>query len=141
MAVDSVIEAKWKSNGQPMNGVALVCRANEDNTSWYEMRLSSQGDWQMLRYDKSIRDNDPFKNPYVSIKKGVAKLKLVRVSGDNVSKFSCIGSKLTYEVNGTKILETNNNDIKDGGMVGLGVMSAMYLPVVIHWDYYAATTP
>lgn len=24
---DAVIEAKWKSNGQSMNGVALICRA------------------------------------------------------------------------------------------------------------------
>jgi hypothetical protein len=141
MAEDTVIEAKWKSNGVGMNGVALVCRAAEDNSSWYEMRVSSQGEWQMLRYDKSIRENDPNKNPYVTIKKGIAKTKLIRLSGDNVSKFSCIGSKLTYEVNGTKILETNNSDIKSGGMYGLGVMSSVYLPVVIQWDYFSVTTP
>jgi hypothetical protein len=105
MTEDSIIEAKWKSNGQSMNGVALVCRASEDSSSWYEMRLSSQGEWQLLRYDQTIRDVDPFKNPYVTIKKGLAKNKLVRPSGDNVSKFSCIGSKLSYEVNGTKIVE------------------------------------
>ncbi|NMB54591.1 MAG: hypothetical protein GYA15_07805 [Leptolinea sp.] len=139
--VDSVIEAKWKSNGQSMNGVSLICRAAEDNSSWYEFRLSSQGEWNLLRYDKSIRDNDPYKNPYVTIKKGLAKLKLVRVSGDNVSKFTCAGSKLTYEVNGTKIAETSNNEIPGGGMVGLGSMSAVYLPVVIQWDYFSVTPP
>lgn len=138
---DAIIEAKWKSNGQSMNGVSLICRASEDYSSWYEFRMSSQGEWSMLRYDKSIRDNDPYKNPYVTIKKGLAKSKLVRVSGDNVSKFSCIGPKLTYEVNGTKIMETNNNDIPSGGMVGLGSMSAVYLPVVILWDYFSVTTP
>jgi hypothetical protein len=139
--VDSIIEAKWKSNGQSMNGVSLLCRAAEDYSSWYEFRMSSQGEWNMLRYDKSIRDNDPYKNPYVTLKKGLAKSKLVRVSGDNTSKFSCIGSKLTYEINGTKVMETNNNDIPSGGMVGLGSMSAVYLPVVIMWDYFSVTTP
>lgn len=138
---DVVIEAKWKSNGQSLNGVALLCRASEDYTGWYEFRMSAQGEWQLLQYDKSIRDNDPFKNPYVTIKKGVAKQKLVRVTGDNVSKFSCVGSKLSYEVNGTKIIETSNTKIKGGGLVGFGAMSATYLPVVIQWDYLSAEQP
>ncbi len=138
---DVVIEAKWKSNGQSLNGVALLCRASEDYSGWYEFRMSAQGEWQLLQYDKSIRDNDPYKNPYVTIKKGVAKQKLVRVTGDNVSKFTCSGSKLTYEINGTEIVQTSNTKIKGGGLVGIGVMSAMYLPVVIQWDYLSVTQP
>jgi len=141
MTENAVIEAKWKSNGQSMNGVSLLCRASEDFTGWYEFRMSSQGDWQLLQYDKSIRDNDPYKNPYVTIKKGVAKQKLVRVSGDNVSKFTCSGNKLSYEVNGTKIIETTNTKIKGGGLVGIGVMSSVYLPVIIQWDYLDVTQP
>lgn len=140
-ANDVVIEAKWISKGQSLNGIALVCRAAEDNSSWYEARVSAQGDWAILRYDKSIKDADPFKNPYVTLKKSVAKPKLVRPAGDNVSKFSCVGSKLTYEINGTKLVETANNDIKGGGMVGLGVMSSTYLPAQIDFDYFSATTP
>jgi hypothetical protein len=140
-AEDVVVEAKWKSNGQSLNGAALLCRASEDYTSWYELRMSSQGEWQLLRYDKSIRDNDPYKNPYVSIKKGQTKMKLVRVSGDNVSKLSCVGPKITYEINGQKIVETANNDIKGGGLVGIGVMSQAYLPVVIQWDYLSISAP
>ncbi len=140
-AEDSVIESKWISKGQSLSGVALICRAAEDNSSWYEARVSAQGDWQILRYDRSIKEADPFKNPFVTIKKGVAKPKLVRPAGDNVSKFSCVGTKLTYEINGTKLVETNNNDIKGGGMVGLGVMSSTYLPAQILFDYYSATTP
>ena len=135
MTEDAVIEAKWKSNGQSLNGVALLCRAADDYSGWYEFRMSAQGDWQLLQYDKSIRDNDPYKNPYVTIKKGVAKQKLVRVTGDNVSKFTCAGTKLTYEVNGQKIVETTNTKIKGGGLIGIGVMSGTYLPVIIQWDY------
>jgi hypothetical protein len=138
---DSVIESKWISKGQSLNGIALVCRAAEDSSSWYEARISAQGDWQILRYDKSKKDADQFANPYVSIKKGVAKPKLVRPAGDNVMKFSCVGTKLTLEINGVKLGETNNNDIKGGGMVGLGVMSSTYLPAQIDFDYYSATTP
>jgi hypothetical protein len=140
-ADDAVIESKWISKGQSLNGIALVCRAAEDNSSWYEARVSAQGDWQILRYDRSIKEADPFKNPFVTIKKGVAKPKLVRPAGDNVSKFSCVGTKLTFEINGTKLTETNNNDIKGGGMVGLGVMSSTFLPAQILFDYYSATTP
>ncbi len=141
MVEDVVIEAKWKSNGQSLNGVALLCRASEDYSGWYEFRMSAQGDWQLLQYDKSIRDNDAYKNPYVTIKKGVAKQKLVRVTGDNVSKFTCAGSKLSYEINGTPIVETSNSKIKGGGLVGIGVMSSTYLPVVIQWDYLSVTQP
>jgi hypothetical protein len=141
VAEDAVIESKWISKGQSLNGIALVCRAAEDNSSWYEARISAQGDWQILRYDRSIKEADPFKNPFVTVKKGVAKPKLVRPAGDNVSKFSCVGTKLTYEVNGTKLVETNNNDIKGGGMVGIGVMSSTFLPAQILFDYYSATTP
>jgi hypothetical protein len=138
---NAVIEAKWKSNGQSLNGVALLCRASEDYSGWYEFRMSSQGEWQLLQYDKSIRDNDPYKNPYVTIKKGQAKQKLVRVSGDNVSKFTCNGSKLSYEVNGVSIVETTNTKITGGGLIGIGSMSQTYLPVIIQWDYLSVTQP
>jgi hypothetical protein len=141
MTENAVIEAKWKSNGQSLNGVALLCRASEDFSGWYEFRMSAQGEWQVLQYDKSIRDNDPYKNPYVMIKKGQAKQKLVRVTGDNVSKFTCNGNKLSYEVNGTKIVETTNTKLKGGGLIGIGVMSSAYLPVVIQWDYLDVKQP
>ena len=141
MTENAVIEAKWKSNGQSLNGVSLLCRASEDFSGWYEFRMSAQGEWQLLQYDRTIRDNDPYKNPYVTIKKGQAKQKLVRVTGDNVSKFTCNGNKLSYEVNGTKIIETTNTKIKGGGLVGIGVMSSVYLPVVIQWDYLDVSQP
>lgn len=141
MTENAVIEAKWKSNGQSLNGVALLCRASEDFSGWYEFRMSAQGEWQLLQYDKSIRDNDAYKNPYVMIKKGQAKQKLVRVTGDNVSKFTCNGNKLSYEVNGTKIVETTNTKLKGGGLVGIGVMSSTYLPVIIQWDYLDVKQP
>jgi hypothetical protein len=141
MTENAVIEAKWKSNGQSLNGVALLCRASEDFSGWYEFRMSAQGEWQFLQYDKSIRDNDPYKNPYVSIKKGQAKQKLVRVTGDNVSKFTCNGNKFAYEINGTKIYETTNTKIKGGGLVGIGVMSSTYLPVILQFDYLDVKQP
>ncbi|MEI8132847.1 MAG: hypothetical protein WCG34_10460, partial [Leptolinea sp.] len=94
------------------------------------------------------------KNPYVSLKKGVAKAKQVRPAQDNISKFSCIGSNLSYEINGlkgcvspdpagdkSKECKTSNNDIKGGGMVGLGVMSSTYLPAQILVDYFSASAP
>jgi hypothetical protein len=138
---DSVIEAKWISKGQSLNGIALVCRAAEDNSSWYEARISAQGNWQILKYDKSVRDANEFKNPFKELKKGVTKKGLIKPARDNVTKFSCVGSKLTYELNGTVLGETANADIKGGGMVGLGVMSSTFLPAQIDFDYYSATTP
>jgi hypothetical protein len=152
MAEDVTVEAKWISKGQSLNGIALVCRASEDMSSWYEARISAQGDWSILHYDKSIKDADPYANPYVTIKKGVAKHKLVKPAGDNISKFSCVGPTLSYEINGLKgcidpsrdpkeACKTTNNEIKGGGMVGLGVMSSTFLPAQIDFDYFAATTP
>jgi hypothetical protein len=89
---DSVIEAKWKSNGQSMNGVALICRAAEDNSSWYEFRISSQGEWHALAIGLEYLDDDPYKNTYVSIKKGVSKQKLVKHSGGSCINF-CVWAR------------------------------------------------
>lgn len=151
---DVVLEAKWISKGQSLNGIALVCRAAEDYSSWYEARISAQGDWAIYRYDKSIKDNDPFKNPYVTLKQGKSKPKLVRPAGDNITKFSCVGPNLQYEVNGlkgcvspdpsgdkSKECRTTNIDLKGGGLVGVGVMSSTYLPAQILFDYFSATAP
>jgi hypothetical protein len=141
MAEDVVIESKWVSKGQSQNGIALLCRVSEDKSSWYEARISAQGDWQVLKYDRSIRENDAYKNPFVTIKKGVAKLKLVRPTSDNITIFSCVGPKLTFEVNGTKLVETNNVDLKGGGMVGMGVMSSHLVQAQIDFDYFSASAP
>jgi hypothetical protein len=139
--VDSVIEAKWISKGQSLNGIALLCRAAEDNSSWYEARISAQGNWQIMQYDKSIRDANEFKNPFKELKKGVTKKGLIKPARDNITKFTCQGTRLTFELNGTELGHTDNGAIKGGGLVGLGVMSSTYLPAQIDFDYYSVTTP
>lgn len=141
MAEDVAIEAKWISKGQSLNGIALICRAAEDNSSWYEARISAQGNWQIMQYDKSIRDANEFKNPYKELKKGVSKKGLIKPARDNITKFTCQGTTLTFELNGTELGHTDNGAIKGGGLVGLGVMSSTFLPAQIDFDYFSTTAP
>jgi hypothetical protein len=132
---DVTLETKFLSKGHPNNGVALVCRVAPDYTSWYEARISPQGKWSIYRYDKALKENED-KNPYVPLKEGVMRPKLVSPMKPNTVNFSCIGTKLTLSVNGEEVYVSNNNELMQTGMVGLAVVSYDLIPVQLEFEYF-----
>ncbi|MHC1781668.1 MAG: hypothetical protein AB9891_02700 [Anaerolineaceae bacterium] len=132
---DVSMETTFLNKGHPNNGVALVCRAAPDYTSWYEARISPQGKWSIYRYDKALKDNEDI-NPYIPLKEGVMRPKLVTPMKSNTFNFSCIGTKLTLAVNGEEVYVSNNNELMQTGLVGLAVISYDLIPVQIEFDYF-----
>jgi hypothetical protein len=132
-----LVEARMQAGGQMQNGVALVCRAATDYSAWYEFRVSSSGDYAIYRYDKSLKDDD--KNPYVLLKKGVSEA--IKPMKENVMRVMCKDTTLSLEMNGKPVVTVQNSDLKEGGLVGLGAMSADVMPVVVRFDYFSVTTP
>ena len=46
---DVIVQAQVENSGQLDNAFSLVCRATE--AGWYEFRISSNGYYELLRYD------------------------------------------------------------------------------------------
>ncbi|MBE0698226.1 MAG: hypothetical protein IH586_15010, partial [Anaerolineaceae bacterium] len=62
------IETDYQAIGHINNGIAIVCKVNEDKTSWFEARVSSTSDFSFYLYDKK-RKTDLGKNPYLQLGK------------------------------------------------------------------------
>jgi hypothetical protein len=136
---DVAMEIKFTNNGNALNGIAMVCRATDDYSSWYEFRVSNSWKYDIYKYDKALRVEN--KNPYVALKQGVAGNGMIKPVGDNVITASCKGPTLTMTFNGKQTVSVMNNDITDGGLIGLGAMSGPSLPVNIYFDYFKASEP
>jgi hypothetical protein len=137
MPADVTMELKFYNTAQIMaNGVALICRANSDYSSWIEFRVSSQGNYDIFRYDKSL--SMQYKNPYIDYKKGIADRNVISPfpTVENDIKASCIGPNLTFILNDKQTITTMKNDILDGGFVGLGAMSGDSIPVTMKIDSF-----
>ncbi len=132
---DVTLETKFLNKGHPNNGVALVCRVASDYSSWYEARVSPQGKWAIYRYDKARKEFEG-KNPYIPLKEGVMRPKLASPMKPNTVNFSCIDTKLTLSFNGEEVYVSNNNELMQTGLVGLGVMSYDLMPVQVEFEYF-----
>lgn len=136
---DVSLETNFLNKGHPNNGVALVCRVAPDYSSWYEARVSPQGKWTIYRYDKARKEFED-KNPYIPLKEGVMRAKLALPMKPNTFNFSCIGTKLTLTFNGEEVYVSNNNELMQTGLVGLGVMSYDLMPVQVEFNYFDLTS-
>jgi hypothetical protein len=137
MPADVTMELKFYNTGQIVdNGVALICRANSDYTSWIEFRVSSQGYYSIFRYDKTL--SSQYKNPYIEYVHGNADRNVISPfpTVENDIKASCIGPNLTFILNDKQTITTMKNDVMDGGFVGLGAMSGDSLPVIMKLDSF-----
>src|SRR5271157_3367117 len=140
MPADVTMELKYYNTGSILdNGVALVCRANSDYSSWIEFRVSSQGNYDIFRYDKSLAAQ--YKHTYTDYLKGVADRNVISPfpTTENDIKASCIGPNLTFIFNDKQTVTTMKNDIMDGGFVGLGAMSGDSLPYIMKIDSFTAS--
>ncbi|MEA4910455.1 MAG: hypothetical protein GYA17_21580 [Chloroflexi bacterium] len=138
-ADDVAVEAMFQSYGQIYNGIALVCRAKNDYTSWYEFRVSSTSQYAIYRYDASLREDE--KNPYIQLKAGGLNIDVMRPTKENTIRGVCQGSSLTLYVNDTEIATATDGQITEGGLVGVGVMSQSETPVNVRFDYFSYGEP
>lgn len=137
---DVASEVNFESLGQPDNGIALVCRAKEDQSTWYEARVSLAGLYHIFKYDKSLRDQGA--SPYTDLKSGTAPKGTFLPLKANTVKFICKGQDLTIDLNGGKFsASVQNADLSADGMVGVGGMSYSEVPVQLKVTSFAVSQP
>jgi|WetSurMetagenome_2_1015567.scaffolds.fasta_scaffold62179_2 hypothetical protein len=140
IGTDVVIEAKYQAFNQINNGIAVVCRAANDRSAWYEFRVSSTSMYNIFLYDRQRKEKDGL-NPYLSLKSGGINVKTLYPTKENVIQATCKGSTLSLGANGTEIVSITDSTLKKGDEVGLGAMSTDILPVNIKFDYFSAKKP
>jgi hypothetical protein len=137
---DVASELTYESTGQTDNGIALVCRAKDDHSTWYEARVSLAGLYHIFKYDKSLKDQG--QNPYQDLKTGTAPKGTLQPLKPNSFKFICKGQDLTLDINGGKFTASvQNADLTADGQVGIGGMSYSALPVQLKVSSFALSTP
>ena len=102
------------------NGFTLACHVNQD--SWYEVRISSSGIFEVYQYDQFKKQSGV--NPYINLANGgVANFKTS--SGiENIIEWQCGNDYLRFIVNQKQIWEkTNISSLQSGGTIGIGLAS------------------
>jgi len=136
---DVVIESKVQGAGQLENGMALVCRAKNDQTAWYEARISGLNQYDIYRFDAAQRDAE--KNPYIKLQHGALRGDIFKPTKQNVIRFTCQGSDLMLEVNDQTITTVQDGTLSEGGLAGVGAMSGTILPLSVRFDYFSYGQP
>lgn len=94
---DVIVQAEVENAGQLDNAFSLICRATE--AGWYEFRISSNGYYELLRYDQYKKNEG--KNAYTSfIEKRIGSSLIKGGVDKNVFSLSCVGNQITAFVNG-----------------------------------------
>ncbi len=138
-AADVVLETKYQPGGNhTVNGIALVCRAAEDFSSWYEFRVSSSNRYSIFLYDKSRKENDDL-NPYVELAGGVSST--ISPAKTNVFRAMCNGTSLVLEMNGEQVASVQDGTLQEDGLVGVGAMSSNLTPTFVKFDYLSVSKP
>lgn len=128
------VEVDYQSIGHINNGTAIVCRVNDDHTSWYEVRVSSTSDYSFFLYDKK-RKTEEGKNPYLLLGKGKLKIDELAPTKPNTIKLTCLQNELVLDANkGKRVINQILETQIEGSGVGLGAMSYDVLPIKVNFD-------
>lgn len=135
---DVSIEVEVENLGLRNNGIALVCRANEDRTEWIEFRVTNQGRYDLYHYNHELTYE--YKNPYEELMRS-GTTDLFKPIKNNVIKATCSGDTYTLEVNGETVFEKDTPVIEGAGSVAVGAMAFDELPVSIVYQYVNIEKP
>ena len=137
LPADVTVETIFTNQGVINNGVALVCRAAPDNSSWYEVRLSNQGSYKFFLYDRAKKAKTG--SPYLELGSGAVNFNFLYPDRLNRIQFTCKGGKLSLDVNqGKKVFSIEDDTLTSGGMVGVGVFSYDEPAVTVAFDEFKA---
>jgi len=121
---DVVVQAQVQNYGQSDNAFSLMCRASENG--WYELRISSQGYYELLRYDQYLAAEG--KNAYTNLLEKQLGSTLINTGQDtNTFALACQGNQLIVFINGeqeyvNKRPLTIEDNTYSEGTIGFGVL-------------------
>jgi len=97
---DVIVQAEVENNGPTGNSFSLICRANPHG--WYEFRISSNGYYELLRFDQyKYAEGDNAYTSFTNKRIGSTDIK----SGLNKNTFalSCVDDLITAFINGEQV--------------------------------------
>ena len=121
---DVVVSAEVENYGLSDNAFSLICRASDDG--WYELRISSLGYYELLRFDQYLQDEG--KNAYTNFLETRVGSTLINDGQDkNVFALSCQGNQLKVFINGEQVYFdkrplTIEDDTYSEGTIGFGAL-------------------
>jgi S1-C subfamily serine protease len=124
--IDAAVETVAGPN---RNNISLVCRATEDG--WYEFSMNSGGYWYIWKYSNS---------DYTMLNSGASTAINLQKSKNELIA-TCIGTDLSFYVNGVKMGSTRDNRFQGGGQVGVSVSTFDISGAGVEFDWLSATVP
>jgi len=121
---DVIVQAEVENHAQTENAFSLMCRATD--AGWYELRISSDGYYELLRFDQYLADEG--KNAYTNFVNGRVGSTLINTGLDkNVFALSCQGNQLKVFINGKQVYYdkrplTIEDDTYSSGTIGFGIL-------------------
>ena len=119
---DVIVQAEVENAGPLDNAFSLICRATE--AGWYEFRISSNGYYELLRYDQYKKNEGA--NAYSNFVEKRVGSSLIKGGLDkNVFALSCVGDVISAFVNGEQLywekrpLAIEDNSYSEGA-IGFG---------------------
>lgn len=138
---DIYVNIEYRIEGQKDNQVGLVCRAADDQSSWYEARISGTGVFQIYYYSRARKTQEDL-NPFIPLLQASADSDAFTSGQMNLVRFTCRGNKLSLDFNqGKQVFEVEDDRIKTGGLVGFGAMTYTNLPATLQIDEVNAGVP
>ena len=133
---DVIVQAEVENFGPLDNAFSLICRANPEG--WYEFRISSDGYYELLRFDQYKYDQG--KNAYTNfLEKRVGSTKINGGLNKNTFALSCVGNLMTAFVNGEQLywqkrpLAIEDNTFSQGA-IGFGILGyGKELDTAFYW--------
>lgn len=133
---DVIVQAEVENAGQLDNAFSLICRATEGG--WYEFRISSNGYYELLRFDQYKKNEG--RNAYTNlIKKRVGSTLIKGGLDKNVFSISCVGDVISAFVNGEQLYWEKRplaieDDTYGEGTIGFGFLGyGKALDVTFNW--------
>jgi len=124
--IDSFVELVQGTN---KNNISLICRASDQG--WYEFSMHTGGYWYIWKYEGG---------EYTELKRGASRA-INMQKATNTLTATCIGTELTFSVNGTELGSVRDNRFKDDGQVGISVSTFDIPQVGIEFDWFVASVP
>jgi len=121
---DVIVQAEVENYGPLDQEFSLICRASEHG--WYEMRLSSSGYYELLRFDQYRKDEG--QNAYINLLEKRLNSTLIDAGLDkNVFSLSCVGSTISAFINGEQLYFKKRpiaieDDHYSEGTIGFGIL-------------------
>lgn len=117
-----------KVAGPNTNNLSVMCRATDQG--WYEFSMTSGGYWFIWRY---------MDEKYSQLTRGATRV--INMQGEpNTVAASCIGTTLTFYVNGKEIGSVTDRTFTGGGQVGVSVF-AEFTGLGVEFEYFKAVVP